>query len=132
MYLFFVLFFFAERLQAAHAEGQGEMVGGLPPVREGVPGEEPQEAASRWASALPSIPPRRGSHQATSSRPLGQGLLKIKKISVRDPWYFSTDADPDPRIRTSDWSGCGIREAQTHTDPDADSELRYIYVILQR
>jgi hypothetical protein len=40
------LFFSAERLQAAHAEGQGEMVGGLPPVREGVPGEEPQEAAA--------------------------------------------------------------------------------------
>ncbi len=41
-----LLFLFAERLQAAHAEGQGEMVGGLPPVREGVPGEEPQEAAA--------------------------------------------------------------------------------------
>jgi hypothetical protein len=58
--------------------------------------------------------------------------------SIVDPELFVADTDPDgdPRNRTSDhrirmW----IREAQKNpdpADPDADSELWYIYIILQK
>jgi hypothetical protein len=53
------------------------MVDRLPAVREGMPGQESEEATASRASAMPSLPASRGPHQATGPRAVSQGTATV-------------------------------------------------------